>query len=376
MKSKKQKMFFSLIMVCLVFNSIIITEIFAATTVVIYEPQLGQNYNDLLNHEYIEFYFRIYGGFQTYSTFIDGQYDPDLKHVGVNIFYDVNLFISRYGRGVHTFTVTAKASGLVPMGMIKDGRASTIIESVEFEVIPVMCHFVGFGYDEYDDERPYRWRSNIETFKEILFESDRAKYIPGYSAIHYEWFDWDVRDILETLAIKEIEKDVVVVLFSSHGHTTLFEVDSWTHSHSNTIFGTDWTPYYMGVTGIDLKGWLTNLETNNLIYIVETCHSEGFLEHGEYLTNNKHIMVACEYDEDSTSEARSWSSTYDLVNKIRGMHSPFLRIMCENFYYGYNTTEEAFENAYDWITIDHPHWNQHPMDSCDLQTPLYLCRPP
>ncbi len=378
MKNRKQKVYLSLIMVCLVLNSILITEIFAATTVLIDLPSSGQNYNDLLNHEYIVFKFRILGGYQSYSTFIDAQYDPDLKHVGLYIYYDVNLFISKYGRGVHTFTVSVKASGLVPEGMIEGGR-STIIKSVEFTVIPVLCHFVGFGFDLYDEysNMPLKWRSNIEPFRDMLL-SDRAKYIPGYFATHYDWNDGHVSGILDTLVIKEIEKDVVVVLFSAHGHAVLAPGwgDAWIHSHSTTWFPEyGWTPLFMGIADIELKGWHTNLETNNLIYIVDSCHSEGFLDEGEDLDNKKHLMVACEWDESAWQQDMGYNPSSPLDVRIDAMHSPFLRKMCQSYYFNYYDTEQAFDAAYNWITINYPGWDQHPMDSCDLQTTLYLCQP-
>ncbi|MBA7542064.1 hypothetical protein ES705_34380 [subsurface metagenome] len=275
--------------------------------------------------------------------------------------------------------MTVKASGLVPEGMMKGGTRNTIIKSVEFTVNPVLCHFVGFGFDLYDEHStmPLRWRSNIEPFRDMLL-SDRAKYIPGYFDTHYDWYDGDVSDILDTLAIKEIEKDVVVVLFSAHGHAVFAPGwgDAWTHSHSTTLFPQwEWTPYFMGVTGRELKGWLTNLETDNLIYIVDSCHSEGFLYEGEYLDNKKHLMVACEWDESAWHQDMGYNPSSPLDVRIDDMYSPFLRKMCQSYYFNYYDTEQAFDVAYFYITINYPDWDQHPMDSCDLQTTLYLCQP-
>ncbi len=382
MKNRKQKMLFSLIMVCLVFNSILITEIFAATTVVINKPQQGDDFDHLLNHDNIVFRFSIYGPYISYKTYIDGQLDHSLHYVGVDIHYDVNNFIDKYGRGLHTFTVSVSVSGgYTPFGAKQRGVIvnSFVVDSVSFTVNPVLCHFVGFGFDLYDEHStmPLKWRSNIEPFRDMLL-SDRAKYIPGYFATHYDWYDSDVSGILDTLAIKEIEKDVVVVLFSAHGHAVLAPGwgDAWIHSHSTTLFPEyEWTPLFMGVADIELKGWLTNLETDNLIYIVDSCHSEGFLDEGEKLDNKKHLMVACEWDELAWHQDMGYNPSSPLDDRINRMHSPFLRKMCQSYYFNYYDTEQAFDVAYFYITINYPDWDQHPMDSCDLLTTLYLCQP-
>ncbi len=48
---------------------------------------------------------------ESYKTYIDGQLDYSLHHVGVNIQYDAKNFIDRYGRGLHSFTVSVSVGG-------------------------------------------------------------------------------------------------------------------------------------------------------------------------------------------------------------------------------------------------------------------------
>lgn len=185
MKNSKQKMLFSLIMVCLVFNSILITEIFAATTVVIYEPQLGDDFDHLLNHDNIVFRFSIYGPYISYKTYIDGQLDHSLHYVGVDIHYDVNNFIVKYGRGLHTFTVSVSVSGgFTPFGANHQGVTvnSFVMDSVSFTVNPVLCHFVGFGYNE-DPSLEY-WQSNVLPLKFCSKNQDMRNISPDIVIRH------------------------------------------------------------------------------------------------------------------------------------------------------------------------------------------------
>jgi hypothetical protein len=250
------------------------------------------------------------------------------------------------------------------------------MDSVSFTVDPPLCHFVGFGFDFYDEHSwPLRWRSNIEPFRDILL-SDRAKYIPGYFATHYDWDDDDIISILDTLDTKEKQQDIVVVLFSAHGHAwgAPPNWDAWTHSHTTTwLHDPEWTPAYKGVTASELKYWLSDLETDNLIYIVDSCHSEGFLYRGQELTNKKHLMVACEWDESAWHQLMGYDPSDSLADRIDQMYSPFLRKMCEKFYDYYSDTDTAFDFAYNWIITNYPGWDQHPMDFNNLQTALYLC---
>jgi hypothetical protein len=357
MKTRKHKMFFSLIMACLVFNSVLITEVFAVTTIDIQKPSSGQNYNDLLNHEYIEFYFRIFGGYESYSTFIDGQYDSDLKHVGVHIYYDVNLFISRYGRGTHTFTVTAKASGLVPLGMIEGERGSTIVESVEFEVNPVLCHFVGFGYD--DDPSLEYWQSNVLPLRDLLKEPGYAYYIPGYSYYSFSWNDDDVDDKIRELDEYETSDDVVVVLISSHGSETygIKCTYGW--------FGNHW------LKPSELASPLSVLDSNNLIVIVSSCHSGIFIDELSQLSNNHHIMTSCRDYENSHGYGGGYESWWSIEVKIDNVASYFPRFLFKALL-GVNSTFSAFLYAYSETVAARPQGDQHPQDHYNLAQSLYL----
>ncbi len=150
--------------------------------------------------------------------------------------------------------------------------------------------------------------------------------------------------------------------------------DAWTYSHTTTWFHEwEWTPYGAGVTAIELKSWLSDLETDNLIYIMDSCHAEGFLYRGQELTNKKHVMVACEWDETGYHLQRSYDPSSSLAVRIGQMSSPFLQKMCDIFYNYYYDTNTAFATAYFWITTTHPEWDQHPMEFNDLQTAIYLC---
>ncbi len=357
MKNRKQNVFFSLIIACLVFNSILITEVFAVTTIVIYKPQQGQDFDHLLNHECIEFYFRILGGYQSYSTFIDGQSDPGLKLVGVNIFYDVNLFISRYGRGVHTFTVTAKASGLVPLGMMKGGRGSTIIESVEFTVNPVLCHFVGFGYD--DDPSLEYWQSNVLPLEDLLQEPGYAKYIPGYSYHSFHWDDDDVDDKIRELAAYETSDDIVVILISSHG-SSIWNGIKCTYGW----FGNHW------LSPSELASPLSVFESNNLIVIVSACHSGIFIDELSQLSNNHHIMTSCQDDENSLGETGGYRSYWSIETKIREVSSYFLLYLYTELL-GVKSTYDAYLYAY-IDTIAKTQGYQNPQYHYNLAQSLYL----
>jgi len=253
-----------------------------------------------------------------------------------------------------------------------------VMDSVSFTVDPPICHFVGFGYDFYDEcssPYPLMWRSNIEPFMDILL-SDRAKYIPGYFGAYYNWDDDAVISILDILDTKEKQHDIVVVLFSAHGHAVLPPplADAWTHSHTTaTDHDPEWAPYDAGVAAIELKGWLSDFETDNLIYIMDTCHSEAFHYFGKQLTNKKHVMVACEWDEYSWSDLEAYNPSWPLDIRINNINSLFLRKMCQSFYNDYSNTDTAFDAAYDYVTA---HYNQHPMDFNNLQTTLYLCHQP
>ena len=345
-----------------------------ATSVTIQKPTNNQQFNSLLNGDHITFKFTIIGYYESYNTYIDGQLDHSLHHEGVDIQYDAKNFIDNYGRGLHTFDVSVSTGGPGPSVV-----TSFVMDSVSFTVDPPLCHFVGFGYDYYDEysDEPLRWRSNIEPFRDTLL-SDRAKYIPGYFATHYNWDDDDVISILDTLDTKEKQQDIVVVLFSAHGHAIYPPPsNAWIHSHTTTWFhNIGWAPGYVSVTSVELQDWLSDLETDNLIYIVDSCHSECFLYRGQLLTNEKHVMVACEWDEDSWHEQEAYNPSWSLATRIDNMNSLFLRKMCQSFYNSYYDTDAAFDAAYDWITIERPEWDQHPMDFNNLQTTLYLCHQP
>ena len=355
MKNRKQKMLFSLIMVCLVFNSILITEIFAATTVVIDKPQQGQNYNDLLNQEDIVFKFRIFGGYQSYSTFIDGQYEPILDHVGLDIFYDVNLFISKYGRGEHTFTVSVKASGLVPEGVIEGGTRNTIIKSVEFEVNPVLCHFVGFGYN--DDPSLVYWQSNVLPLKDLLQEPGYAKYIPGYSYSSFWWNDDDVDDKIRELDAYETSNDIVVVLFASHGS------DPW---GIKCTYGCGFNHW---LTPSELKSPLSVLESNNLIVIINACHSGIFIDKLSQLSNSHHIMTSCRDNEDSYGYGGDYDYSWTIETKIKRVGAYFPRFLFKALL-EVNSTFSAFLYAYAETVQTDP--RQHPQYHYNLVQSLYL----
>jgi len=374
MKTKKYRLVFFVFFTIVLFSSTMLIKKVKATSTTIQKPTSGQQFNSLLNGDYITFKFIIVGPYESYKAYIDGQLDYSLHHVGVNIQYDAKNFIDRYGRGIHSFTVSVSVGGgPSPFSMT---TISVVMDSVSFTVNPPLCHFVGFGYDYYDEYSwPLRWRSNIEPFRDILL-SDRAKYIPGYFATHYDWNDDDVSSILDTLDTKEKQQDIVVVLFSAHGHAMAPPPtgDAWTHSHTTTWFHEwEWTPYYVGVAAIELKGWLSDLETDNLIYIMNSCHSEGFLYRGKELTNKKHVMVACEWNETSVHELKYYDPSDSLADRIDRMYSPFLRKMCQRFYNYYSDTDTAFDAAYNYVTALH---GFHPMDFNNLQTALYLCHPP
>ncbi len=357
MKNRKQKMFFSLIMVCLVFNSILITEVFAVTTVIIDKPWAGQDFDHLLNQENIVFKFRIFGGYQSYSTFIDGQYEPLLKHVGVDIYYEVNLFIGKYGRGEHTFTVSVKASGLVPEGVMEGGR-STIIESVEFEVNPVLCHFVGFGW--FDPENPTHeyWKSNVLPLKDLLQEPGYAKYIPGYSYSSFWWNDDDVDDEIRELDAYETSNDIVVVLIASHGS------DFW-----GGIYCTYGSGYNYILTPNELESPLSVLESNNLIVILVTCHSGMFIDELSQLSNNHHIMTSCRDDEGSYGTGGFYSYSWTSEEKIRNVGAYFPRFLYKALL-EVNSTFSAFLYAYSDTVQADP--RQHPQYHYNLAQTLYL----
>ncbi|MCG3223955.1 MAG: hypothetical protein H7647_05780, partial [Candidatus Heimdallarchaeota archaeon] len=198
-----------------------------------------------------------------------------------------------------------------------------------------------------------------------------------YFATHYDWNDDDVISIIDTLDTKEKQQDIVVVLFSAHGHAwgSPPNWDAWTHSHTTTTWPYEWgwTPYVAGVAAIELKYWLSDLETDNLIYIVDSCHAEGFLYRGQQLTNKKHVMVACEWDETSVHQVMGYDPSDSLVDRIDKMHSLFLRRMCIKFYNHYSDTDAAFNDAYAYCTSL---YGFHPMDFNNLQTTLYLCHQP
>jgi hypothetical protein len=375
MRTKKNKVVFFVFFTIVLFSSTMLIKEVRATSTTIQKPTNGQQFNSLLNGDYITFKFIIIGSYESYNTYIDGQLDHSLHHVGVDIQYDAKNFIDNYGRGTHSFTVSVSVSGgPSPFSMT---TRSVVMDSVSFTVDPPLCHFVGFGYD-YDDEHswPLRWRSNIEPFRDILL-SDRAKYIPGYFATHYDWNDDNVISIIDTLDTKEKQQDIVVVLFSAHGHAVGAPPnwDAWTHSHTTTTWPYEWgwTPYYKGVTAIELKYWLSDLETDNLIYIVDSCHAEAFLYRGQELTNKKHVMVACEWDETGGHTQKNYNPNLSLVHRINRMASLFLRKMCQSIYTHYSDTDTAFVAAYNFVTAG---YDQHPMDFNNLQTALYLCHQP
>ncbi|MHA1223255.1 MAG: hypothetical protein ACTSSG_08655 [Candidatus Heimdallarchaeaceae archaeon] len=374
--NKNKRVIVSFLVVLILLNSTLLIREVSATSVTIQKPTNSQKFNSLLYGDYLTFKFTIVGSYESYKTYIDGYLDSSLHHLGVNINYDAKNFIDKYGRGTHSFTVSVSVSGgPSPFGLDQKGTTteSSVVESVSFTVDPPLCHFVGFGFD-YDDEYTWslRWRSNIEPFRDMLLSS-RAKYIPGYFATDYDWDDEHVSNILNTLDTKEKQKDIVVVLFSAHGHAALPPpVVAWTHSHvTTTMPKIGWTPACDGVTSPELESWLSILETDHLLYIMDTCHSEDFLYEGKVLANKKHIMVACEWNEKAWHQLKDYDPSASLADRIDNMMSPFLRRLCERFYLYFDDTNTAFNKAYNHIITIRD--DQHPLNFSDLSTEVYLC---
>ena len=119
--------FFVLFTVIFLSSTILINEV-RATSTTIQKPTDGQQFNGLLNGDYITFKFIITGPYQSYKTYIDGQLDHLLHHVGANILYDARNFIDKYGRGLHTFTVSVSVSG--GPGPLRITTKSIVMDSV------------------------------------------------------------------------------------------------------------------------------------------------------------------------------------------------------------------------------------------------------
>lgn len=108
---KKNKFVFFVFFTIVLFSSTMLIKEVRATSTTIQKPTNGQQFNGLLNGDYITFKFIIIGSYESYKTYIDGQLDHSLHHVGVNIQYDAKNFIDRYGRGLHSFTVSVSVGG-------------------------------------------------------------------------------------------------------------------------------------------------------------------------------------------------------------------------------------------------------------------------
>lgn len=162
MKPINKNLFFILFTVVILSSIIVIKEV-EATQVIILKPTEGQQFNGLNYGDSIVFRFDIYGYYEWYKTYIDGQLDQCLHQQGEDIYYDAKSFIDRHGRGIHTFDVSVSTGGPGPFGV-----TGFEIESVTFTVNPPLCHFLGFGYDAQDDF----WRSDVLTLQVFLRKKD------------------------------------------------------------------------------------------------------------------------------------------------------------------------------------------------------------
>ncbi|MHA1219426.1 MAG: C13 family peptidase [Candidatus Heimdallarchaeaceae archaeon] len=353
MKPKNKNLFFILFTVVILSSIIIIKEV-EATQVIILKPTEGQQFNGLNYGDSIVFRFDIYGYYEWYKTYIDGQLDQCLHQQGEDIYYDAKSFIDKYGRGTHTFDVSVSTGGPGPLGV-----TGFEIESVTFTVNPPLCHFLGFGYDTQDDV----WRSNVLPLQDLLREEGYAKYIPDYSyATFSSWSEDTVEDKIDELDTYEVSQDVVVVLFSSHG-------SRWSGISCPQGSGdNEW------VTPRELKGFLGCLESNKLIVIVSMCHSGVFINKLSQLTNEHHIMTSCKANEDSYFFPGDYDPSWPIQTKIALVGNWFLGYLYQEFLDG-ESTSTAFSNAYT-LTVQLAQARQremHPQQHSTLTQLLYLC---
>ncbi|MHA1419680.1 MAG: C13 family peptidase, partial [Candidatus Heimdallarchaeaceae archaeon] len=300
--------------------------------------------------------FTIIGYYESYNTYIDGQLDHSLHHEGVDIQYDAKSFIDNYGRGIHTFDVSVSTGGPGPFIV-----TSFVMDSVSFTVDPPLCHFLGFGLSI---QGTY-WQSNVLPLQDLLKEEGCAKYIPGYSyATFSSWSDDTVAAKIVELDTYEEAQDVVVVLFSSHGSQT------WGIECPQGILLNKW------LSPTELKSFLSCLESDNLVVIVNTCYSGRFINKLSQLTNEHHIMTSCKANEESYGFAGNYHYSWSIQNKINHVGSYFLGYLYQEFLNG-ESTSTAFGNAYtDTVSYTQgliPPLNMHPLQHSTLAQLLYLC---
>ncbi|MCG3225004.1 MAG: hypothetical protein H7647_11095 [Candidatus Heimdallarchaeota archaeon] len=352
---KKNKFVFFVFFIIVLFSSTMLIKEVRATSITIQKPTSGQQFNSLLLGDYITFKFTIIGYYESYKTYIDGQLDHSLHHEGVDIQYDAKSFIDRYGRGIHTFDVSVSTGGPGPFSV-----TGFVMDSVTFTVNPIFCHFLGFGFSI---QGTY-WRSNVLPLQDLFEEEGCAKYMLGYSyATFSSWSEVTVGNKIAELDTYEVSQDVVVVLFASHGSRT------WGIECPQGSWDDKW------VTPLELKNYLSCLESDNLVVIVNTCFSGVFINKLSQLTNNHHIMTSCKANEYSYQFAGSYHPSWSIQNKINHVGSYFLRHLFQEFLDG-ESTSTAFSNAYtdtvsDTQRLDPPR-NMHPMQHCTLAQLLYL----
>jgi len=163
----------------------------------------------------------------------------------------------------------------------------------------------------------------------------------------------------------EVSQDVVVVLFASHGSRRK-GIECPQGSDNDDKF----------VLPIELKSFLSCLESDNLVVIVNTCYSGRFINELSLLTNVHHIMTSCKSNEQSYGFAGNYHPSWSIQNKINNVGSYFLRHLYQEFLDG-ESTSTAFSNAYTDTVSDtqglNPPRNMHPMQHCTLAQLLYLC---
>ena len=213
----------------------------------------------------------------TYDVFIDGNYDQHLNNLGWGVKYvkyDAKEFITTYGRGTHTFSIYCYHGIPYVLGLAEgpnpDDEIYWVNEqcyrlvladeiSVSFTVDPPLCHFLGF-WDSANETQYEYWQSDIMALHDLLLDETHAHYIPGHFEAIDTWSDKTVKEKIEDLDDYEKENDIIIVEFSSHGSE-----EGICAPQGSKLFG------HNILTPTELKNFLSILETNNLIVILECC---------------------------------------------------------------------------------------------------------
>lgn len=165
-------------------------------------------------------------------------------------------------------------------------------------------------------------------------------------------------DKIRELDAYETSNDIVVVLFAIHGSSFWNGIEcpyGW--------FGNHW------LSPSELASPLSVLESNNLIVIVNACHSGIFIDELSQLSNNHHIMLSCRDYETSHGYGGYYDYSWTIEKKIDEVGAYFPRFLFQALL-EVNSTFSAFLYAYiETVAIKS---TQHPQDHYNLAQSLYL----